>query len=64
MNHLYETFKAWLDGVSFVAIFATIAGWLPEIAALFAIVYTGIRIYERRPWRKPSHHGGRRHDDD
>lgn len=24
----------------------TLAGWLPNVAALFTIVWTGIRIYE------------------
>lgn len=27
---------------------ATIAGWLPALAALFTIIWTGIRIYETK----------------
>jgi hypothetical protein len=27
---------------------ATVAGWLPAVAAIFTIVWTGIRIYESR----------------
>lgn len=44
MNH--ETAKHVVDGASVGTVLATLAGWLPAIAALFTIVWTVIRIYE------------------
>jgi hypothetical protein len=35
-----------VDAISVGVAVATLAGWLPAIAALFTIVWTGIRIYE------------------
>jgi hypothetical protein len=35
-----------VDGASIGTVLATLAGWLPAVAALFTIVWTGIRIYE------------------
>lgn len=34
------------DVLSIGAVIATTVGYLPEIAALFSIIWTGIRIYE------------------
>lgn len=34
------------DAVSFSVVLGTLAAWLPAIAALFSIVWTGVRIYE------------------
>ena len=34
------------DLLSFSVVLATLAQWLPSMAALFTIVWTGIRIYE------------------
>lgn len=34
------------DAASVAVAVATLAGWLPSIAAVFTIVWTGIRIYE------------------
>lgn len=34
------------DAVSITTIIATIAGWLPAVAALLSIIWTLIRIYE------------------
>lgn len=36
------------DVLSVGTVLATIAGWLPAVAALVTIVWTGIRIYETR----------------
>lgn len=35
-----------VDGAAVGVTIATLAGWLPAIAALFTIIWTGIRIYE------------------
>lgn len=35
-----------MDTLSVTTAVATVAGWLPAMAALVTIVWTGIRIYE------------------
>lgn len=44
--NLDETVKHMLDGVSVLATVGSLIEMLPSIAALFTIVWTGIRIYE------------------
>lgn len=44
----HETAKTIIDAISIGGVMATLAGWLPAIAALFSIVWTVIRIYETR----------------
>ena len=41
-----ETVKHVLDGLSVITAVGTITKMLPEVAALFTIIWTGIRIYE------------------
>jgi cell division protein FtsX len=41
-----ETVKQIADAASVVTVVGTLAGILPAMAALFTIVWTGIRIYE------------------
>ena len=41
-----DTIKHVLDALSFVTVVGTLVQMLPSIAALFTIVWTGIRIYE------------------
>lgn len=44
------------DLIAGSTVIATMAGWLPSVAAILAIVWTGIRIYEWarvRIWKKP-----------
>jgi hypothetical protein len=41
-----EAVKQVADGVSIITVVGTLAGILPSIAAIFTIVWTGIRIYE------------------
>jgi hypothetical protein len=41
-----EELKHVVDGASIGTVLATLAGWLPAVAAIFTIVWTGIRIYE------------------
>jgi CHASE2 domain-containing sensor protein len=50
-----EQLKVAGDIVSVSTVIATIAGWLPAVAALLTIVWTGIRIWETdtvKKWRK------------
>lgn len=37
-----------IDIISVSTVVATIAGWLPAIAALLTLVWTAIRIYETK----------------
>ena len=41
-----EAVKQIADGVSVITVIGTLAGILPSIAAVFTIIWTGIRIYE------------------
>lgn len=41
-----ETAKTVVDGVSIVTMLGTLGSILPPVAALFTIIWTGIRIYE------------------
>jgi hypothetical protein len=43
---LSEHTKHLLDGVSLATALASLAAWLPPLAALASLVWTGIRIYE------------------
>jgi hypothetical protein len=44
--HVDDTVKHIADAASVVTVVGTLTGVLPSIAALFTIVWTGIRIYE------------------
>jgi hypothetical protein len=44
--------KAVVDGIAMGTTLGTIAGVLPAIAAIFTIVWTGIRIYETKTVRR------------
>ena len=41
-----DSFKHIIDVLSIVTVLGTLADMLPSIAALFTIVWTGIRIWE------------------
>ena len=41
-----ETVKTVLDGLSVVTVIGTLMDILPAVAALFTIIWTGIRIWE------------------
>ena len=47
-EHLTEGTKHVLDGLSLVTVLGALVDILPAIAALFTIVWTGIRIYETK----------------
>ena len=42
----HETVKLVLDGLSIATVVGTLVDMLPSIAAVFTIVWTGIRIWE------------------
>lgn len=46
VEHVSEGTKHALDAASVVAVVGTLADVLPAVAALFTIVWTGIRIWE------------------
>jgi len=43
-----DTFKYAVDAASFFTVLGTMTSMLPEAAALFTIIWTGIRIYETK----------------
>jgi hypothetical protein len=47
-EHLTEGTKHVLDGLSLITVLGALVDILPAIAALFTIVWTGIRIYETK----------------
>lgn len=42
----FNPVKATVDAVAVGVTIGTVASWLPHIAALFTIIWTGIRIWE------------------
>lgn len=46
IEHFSDGTKQVLDGLSVVTVLGALVDILPAIAALFTIVWTGIRIYE------------------
>jgi len=46
VDNLSEGVKHGVDVVSAGTAIGALAGWLPEIAALFTIIWTSIRIFE------------------
>lgn len=46
MTDNHDVTKTMLDAVSVVTVVGTIMQWLPAVAAVFTIIWTGIRIYE------------------
>jgi chromate transport protein ChrA len=43
-----ENLKSGCDALSICGVIATLAGWLPSVAAAVSIVWTCIRIYETK----------------
>lgn len=41
-----EHLKLGIDSLSIATVAATLAQWLPSVAALFSVIWTSIRIYE------------------
>ena len=46
MSEHHETTKHIIDALSIVTVVGTLVEMLPSIAAIFTIVWTGIRIWE------------------
>ena len=51
-EHMSESARQIGDALSVATVVATLAKWLPAIAALFTIVWTIIRIYETETVQK------------
>lgn len=49
--HVSESAKNLGDAISIATVLATLAAWLPPLAALFTIVWTSIRIYETKTFQ-------------
>lgn len=47
-----STAKHAADGLAVFTTVATLAQWLPAVAALFTIIWTAIRIYETKTVQK------------
>ena len=45
-DHAPETVKTVIDGLSVVTVVGTLVDMLPSFAALFTVIWTGIRIWE------------------
>ena len=43
-----EGVKHVVDGLSLVTVLGTLVDFLPAVAAIFTIIWTGIRIYETK----------------
>lgn len=48
MQHHLETVKHVVDWAAVIVMVGAVASWLPSLAALFTIAWTGLRIYETR----------------
>lgn len=48
LTHHAEQIKHTGDALSIGTVVATLAGWLPSMAALATLIWTGIRIYETK----------------
>lgn len=49
---MIEKVKMFIDGLSLAAALASLAAWLPPLAALASLVWTCIRIYETKTFQK------------
>lgn len=45
-NHMSESAKHVVDALSVATVLGTLVEFLPSIAAVFTIIWTGIRIWE------------------
>jgi hypothetical protein len=46
MDHISDPAKAAIDALSVLTVVGTLAQMLPSVAAIFTIIWTGIRIAE------------------
>jgi hypothetical protein len=47
-----DHFKHLVDATAVVTTIATVAGWLPNIAAVLTIIWTAIRIVESKTFQR------------
>jgi hypothetical protein len=47
-DHLNESSKHFLDGLSLLTVLGTLMSWLPAVAAILSIIWTLLRIYESK----------------
>lgn len=52
MSDTHDAAKHVVDALSIGTVVATLTGILPSVAAIFTIIWTGIRIYETETVRK------------
>lgn len=52
MQHIPESTKHLVDGISVATVLGALTAWLPPIAALFTIIWTAIRIWETDTFQK------------
>lgn len=45
-NDISDSIKHIVDGLSVITVLGTLVDILPSVAALFTIIWTGVRIYE------------------
>jgi len=48
MQHMNESTKHIVDGLSVATVLGALTAWLPPLAALFTIIWTCLRIYETK----------------
>jgi len=52
LNNIDESSKHAIDAASIFTAVGSVLQWLPEVAAVFTIIWTGIRIYETNTVQK------------
>ena len=52
LNNIDESSKHAIDAASIFTAVGSVLKWLPEVAAVFTIIWTGIRIYETKTVQK------------
>lgn len=60
MNDSHETVKHVVDALSLLTVVGTLVDMLPSIAAVFTIVWTGIRIWETETVQNMLGRGGKK----
>ena len=52
MTEHHDTAKHVADALSIVTVLGTLMQWLPSVAALASLIWSGIRIYETKTVQK------------
>jgi hypothetical protein len=64
MTEHHETAKSVVDALSVVTVVGTLMEMLPAVAALFTIIWTGIRIWETDTVQRILRKGGKNESQD